>query len=126
MMLLIASILGFIVYHFFCFKQRERRNLLFYIAQQERKVSDMLIDAEQNERSRIARELHDGVSQKLAVLQMHPPMIKTSSEEMAKNINSMLNDVANEVRSISHNLYPADLEKGLIPALTHLCEQIIS
>lgn len=123
MMLLIASILGFTaLLIFFVFKQRERRNLL-YIAQQERKVSDILIDAEQNERSRIARELHDGVSQKLAVLQMHLSMIKTSSEEMAKNINLMLKDVANEVRSISHNLYPADLEKGLIPALTHLCEQ---
>jgi signal transduction histidine kinase len=28
-----------------------------------------------------------------------------------------------EVRGISHNLYPPDLDKGLLPALNHLCDQ---
>lgn len=121
--LLSTFILGFIaMLIFFIFKQREKRNLLF-MAQQESKVADMLIDAEQNERSRIARELHDGVSQKLAVVQMQLSMLKTTSEETAKNINLMLKEVTEDVRGISHNLYPADLNQGLIPALEHLCEQ---
>ncbi len=121
--LLTSFILGFVaLLIFFIFKQREKKNLL-YIAQQESKVADMLIDAEQNERSRIARDLHDGVSQKLAVIQMQLSMLKTTTEETAKNIAIMLKDVTNDVRGISHNLYPADLNKGLIPALEHLCEQ---
>lgn len=121
--LLSTFILGFIaMLIFFIFKQREKKNLLF-MAQQESKVADMLIDAEQNERSRIARELHDGVSQKLAVVQMQLSMLKTTSEETAKNINLMLKEVTEDVRGISHNLYPADLNQGLIPALKHLCEQ---
>lgn len=121
--LLSTFILGFIaLLIFFIFKQREKKNLLF-MAQQESKVADMLIDAEQNERSRIARELHDGVSQKLAVVQMQLSMLKTTSEETAKNINLMLKEVTEDVRGISHNLYPADLNQGLIPALEHLCEQ---
>lgn len=123
LILLSTSVLGFIaLLIFFIFKQREKRNQL-YIAQQEGKVADMLIDAEQNERSRIARELHDGVSQKLAVLQMQLSMVKTASAEQAKNLDAMLKEVANDVRGISHNLYPAYLAKGLIPALEHLCEQ---
>lgn len=102
--------------------QRKKKNQL-YIAQQESKVAEMLINAEQQERSRIACELHDGVSQKLAVAQMQLSTIKTTSKETTKTIDLMLKEIADDIRGISHNLYPTDLEKGLIPALEHLCEQ---
>lgn len=93
------------------------------IAEQDKKVSEMLIEAEQNERSRIARDLHDGVNQKLAVMKMHLSMINDSKTEAFENVVQLLEQTIADVRSISHNLYPKDLEKGIVSALENLCEQ---
>ncbi len=119
----IAIFLGLsaiLIYLFF--KQKERKNLL-HIAQREAKLADMLIDAEQNERSRISRELHDSVSQKLSFIQMQVSMLKAQSSEIANSVYTMVNEVSTEVRSISHNLFPSDLNKGIVAAIEHLCEQ---
>lgn len=83
----------------------------------------MLVETEQNERSRIARDLHDSVSQKLAVMGMHLSLIETTQTEAVDNVTTMLQQAIADVRGISHNLYPKDLEKGILPALEHLCEQ---
>jgi signal transduction histidine kinase len=107
-----------VLYLFFLNKDKRSR---LRIANQESRVAGLLVEAEQNERSRIARDLHDGVSQKLAVIQMHLSM--TEDTKGLQNANALLQQTITDVRGISHNLYPPDLEKGLIPALRHLCEQ---
>jgi len=107
---------------YFFFQNRDKRHKL-RTAEQEKKVSVMLVEVEQNERSRIARDLHDSVSQKLAVMQMHLSLIDTTQTEVVENVTTMLQQAISDVRGISHNLYPKDLEKGIVPALEHLCEQ---
>lgn len=107
---------------YFIFQNRDKRNKL-RIAEQERRVSGMLVEAEQNERSRIARDLHDSVSQKLAVMGMHLSLIETPQVEAVDRVTEMLQQTIVDVRGISHNLYPKDLENGILPALEHLCEQ---
>lgn len=122
-LLLIATIsLLIIIVLYLYFQNRNKKNKL-RIAEQDKKVSVMLIKAEQNERSRIARDLHDSVSQKLAVMQMHLSIIETAQTESLTNVYSILQQAITDVRGISHNLYPRDLEKGIIPALELLCEQ---
>jgi len=102
------------------FQNRDKKQKL-KIANQESKVAVLLVEAEQKERARIARDLHDGVSQKLAVIQMHLSM--NEDAESMKNANTLLQQTITDVRGISHNLYPPDLDKGLLPALNHLCDQ---
>lgn len=121
MLTLVISLLLVVALYFY-FQNRDKKNKL-RIAEQDKKVSVMLVEAEQNERSRIARDLHDSVSQKLAVMQMHLSMIETTQTESINNVNNMLQQAISDVRGISHNLYPKDLEKGIIPALERLCEQ---
>lgn len=121
MLTLVISLLLISALYFF-FQNRDKKNKL-RIAEQDKKVSAMLVEAEQNERSRIARDLHDSVSQKLAVMQMHLSVIETTQTESVNNINYMLQQAISDVRGISHNLYPKDLEKGIIPAIERLCEQ---
>lgn len=106
----------------FYFKNKSKKQQL-KAAEQDRRVSEMLVQAEQNERSRIARDLHDGVSQKLAVVQMHVSMISTEQSESLRTVSDLLHQTVTDVRAISHNLYPKDLEKGILAALNHLCEQ---
>lgn len=103
--------------------QNKDKKARLRIAEQDRKVSEMLIEAEQNERSRIARDLHDGVNQKLAVMKMHLSMVNDSKTEAFSKVAELLDQTIVDVRGISHNLYPKDLEKGIVTALENLCEQ---
>lgn len=120
LILIISLLIAVLLYFYY---QNKDKKIKLRIAEQDRRVSEMLVEAEQNERSRIARDLHDSVSQKLAVMQMHLSMIETAQTESINNVNNILQQSIADVRGISHNLYPKDLEKGIVPALEGLCAQ---
>lgn len=118
----LLTVLLIIVILWFYFQNKDKR-IKLQIAEQESKVSAMLIEAEQSERSRIARDLHDGVSQKLAVMKMHLSLFNSADNDAVDRVSTLLDQTITDVRSISHNLYPKDLDKGIIIALENLCEQ---
>ncbi len=86
-----------------------------------------LLHAQEDERKRIARELHDDLSQRLAAhalalshLKQHPPSSTEALEERLLALESDAIEVAETVRMISHELHPALLERhGLAEAMTH-------
>jgi signal transduction histidine kinase len=88
-----------------------------------RHLGRRLLDAQEDERSRIARELHDDVSQQMAVLAMdlqllsrcgHPP----DAERLASQAIDRADSVAKSLRELSHRLHPANLRLiGLVTAL---------
>ncbi len=122
--ILLTSILAFLILatFYFLIKYRTKINKL-RLAEQDKKLLTLIVEAEQTERSRIARDLHDGVSQKLAVLQMYTSIIESVDEENVQKVSGLLKETASEVRTVSHNLYPKDIEKGLKQALETLCLQ---
>ena len=89
-----------------------------------RELSARLLQLQDDERRRIARELHDSVGQMLAALGMNLAVVGTEIERLTK-ITSTVNDSAalvqelsREVRTISHLLHPPLLdEAGLASAL---------
>lgn len=97
-------------------KNRQRQ------AEQNLKLLEVSAESELRERERIAKDLHDNIGQKLAVVQM-----QVSSVEEIKELEStslLIKDLAKDIRNISHNLYPAKLEIGLVEALKALTEQL--
>lgn len=73
-----------------------------------------------DERNRFSRELHDGLAQYLVVLNLNLQMLKGIDSTVDEGIEKCLETVQTStsmVRSISYNLSPPDIEKGLIPAL---------
>lgn len=88
--------------------------------QQQEAINDAAFDAEQIERERIARDLHDSVGQKLSVVKMQLSL-KNSDQNTT---SSLLDEAIQDVRNVSHNLLPADLSNGLIKALENVVEQI--
>lgn len=122
LLLIIISALLIFTAVWLYFQNKDKKSRL-RIAEKDRKVSEMVIEAEQNERSRIARDLHDGVNQKLAVMKMHLSMLNDTKTEAFSNVAELLEQTIVDVRAISHNLYPKDLEKGIVDALENLCEQ---
>jgi signal transduction histidine kinase len=110
--LLLGGIIGWIVYS---------RNRLKQQQEQFRAV----IEGEENERKRIAMELHDGLGQLLSAARLNVSGLEDNvakeDDEVVRTSLSLIDDACQEVRSISHNLMPAALIRlGLVAALREL------
>jgi signal transduction histidine kinase len=96
-----------------------------------RLLTGELIQAQEEERRRLARELHDGLSQQLAMLTVElgmvikqiPESIPAIREELSR-LQDRTERTSNELRRMTHQLHPAVLEHlGLVSALrSHCCE----
>jgi len=105
--------------------------LVFYLknqrkqAQLEKEVQatrlGALVEGEDQERSRIARDLHDGISQLLFGVKLRLQVLELNDEQLLK----ILSNAIDEVRAISHNLAPTDMsEAGFMKALRQNAERI--
>ena len=90
------------------------------LKEQQELVHQAVAETELMERERIARDLHDGVGQKLSVVKMQLSLKNAD----VKSASELLDDAIQDVRDVSHNLLPNDLTKGLIAALEAMCQQI--
>jgi two-component system sensor histidine kinase UhpB len=94
-------------------------------------LSSRLIGAQEQERKRLARELHDDFSQQIAALSMATGNLKRQIPKdcgdalrQADGIYGKLVQLAEAVRRLSHELHPAMLQySGLEPALRSYCEE---
>lgn len=97
-------------------------------------LAQSVVRSQEEERARLSRDLHDGISQWLVSikLQVESGIAKlaaqgTTPETARKSLDraaSQLNDVLGEVRRISHALRPALLDDlGLAAALGHLAQE---
>jgi signal transduction histidine kinase len=94
-------------------------------------LSGRLINAQEKERSRLAAELHDDFSQRLALLALglenasealpdSPPIAKQQLQEL---INSA-GELGADIHTVSHRLHSATLESlGLEPGISSLCKE---
>jgi PAS domain S-box-containing protein len=93
--------------------------------QELRALAGRLINAEEEERKRISRELHDDLNQKLACLAFDTDSLRVmpfSSEERVReqlvNLRMQIVELSQDVREISHRLHPSVLDDlGLTAAL---------
>jgi PAS domain S-box-containing protein len=95
-------------------------------------VNQKLIEAHEEESTRIARELHDDTNQRLALLNMRLGSLKqslpASAAEFKEEINAasqQISDLVNSIQALSHRLHPSRLELlGLEAAAAGLCEEL--
>ena len=92
-------------------------------------LAQRVVESQEEERARLSRDLHDGISQWLVSikLQIEAGIIRLGSspaQGVFEHAAEQLNNVLGEVRRISHNLRPALLDDlGLAAALSHLAEE---
>jgi len=97
-----------------------------------RALAGRLIHAQEEERCRIARELHDDFSQRLSLLCMQldglrasPPGTQDTLIQRLTQLYDQTDSISSEVHQLSHELHSALLEKlGLAPALYRFCEEL--
>ena len=95
---------------------------------QEREHSQRLLAAQEEERSRVARELHDDALQRLAVLRHELEQIALLAGPEAvhriSGVSGELEDLGTVLRTAAHQLHPSVVEKaGLVRALGALAEE---
>jgi signal transduction histidine kinase len=94
-----------------------------------RHLGARLLDEQDTERSRIARELHDDIGQQLAVLSIDLEMLRRAepheSEPLVEDALSRAADAARSVRDLSRRLHPAKLQLvGLVAAVQALQQEL--
>lgn len=119
---ILAALLLSVTAYLFYQKQKAK---LHQKAEQE-KYKAMIL-AEEQERMRIAQELHDGIGQILSTSKL---MLSSAQEEipepdLLEYPMQLVDNACQEVRNISHNLAPvAFMKGGFIPAVQELVQQI--
>ncbi len=95
------------------------------------RMSGRLIEAQEKERGRIARELHDDICQRLALLSLEVELMGQGSKGEAKagfaEIQQRCSEIASDVQALSHQLHSSKLDYlGLEAALRSFCEEFSS
>lgn len=101
---------------------RERTADLDSVNQNLRELSARLMQLQDDERRRIARELHDSVGQTLAALAMNLSLVRGDVERLStiavalNDSENLIRDMSKEVRTISHLLHPPLLDEAGLPS----------
>ncbi|NVK26401.1 MAG: sensor histidine kinase [Flavobacteriia bacterium] len=109
-------------------RQLQERKLQEALIVEKERGLEAIINATEDERKRISKDLHDGIGQKLTALRLalvkqaedaSEPKQKTALVEIAQDFR----ESAEELRQVSHQMMPrALMEQGLVPALEDLME----
>ena len=106
-------------------KVQERTQELLTASEELRELSARILQAQDEERRRIARELHDSAGQLLAALGMEASNVASERDRLSSraasslsNIESLIQQMTQDIRTMSHLLYPPLLDDiGLQSAL---------
>ena len=119
-------LLGFFIYVIKQRKIRTRQQLLSMEQQKAVEVSKALMEGNEQERSRIARELHDGLGGKLTGIKINlENTIGTKQDDSLQKAVSQLEETVSDIRNLSHNLMPVSLVRyGLDAALRDFVQNL--
>ena len=95
-------------------------------------VSRQLIEAQEAERTRIARELHDDINQRLAMLAINLKTVKedlsfseTKTSRRIEEACTQVSGLENDIQALSHRLHSSGLEYlGLEAAVSGFCREL--
>ncbi|MCC5928010.1 MAG: sensor histidine kinase [Cyclobacteriaceae bacterium] len=113
-------------------KTRENLETRLLLLEQKHKMQDIhsLVNAQEQERVRIARDLHDGLGRLMSSILLSVGHLRQETKENnvteeIKWVEQNLQQVSHEIRAVSHNLMPPSLLKfGLLQGLEEYLSQI--
>jgi two-component system NarL family sensor kinase len=128
--ILLIILLSYLIYN--RYKLKQEAVLSAELLHQQDLRSKAIIEAEENERKRIARDLHDGVGQTLSAaklnlssLESKLQLTETETQSALKNAIDLVDDSVKEVRAVSHSMMPnALLKSGLVAAVREFINKL--
>ncbi|WP_431158846.1 tetratricopeptide repeat-containing sensor histidine kinase [Winogradskyella poriferorum] len=121
--LIIGALLIWAVYK----QKQKRKEQEFLTLKREYQIRSLeaLIEGEEKERFRIAKELHDGVNGDLSAIKYKLSSLIEMNNKVIHEAINMIDDSCKQVRAISHNLVPPSLEKfSLVEAVEAYCNSM--
>jgi signal transduction histidine kinase len=108
-------------------QRRATQRALLLSSSEVRELAGRLIVAQEQERARIARDLHDDINQRLAVASIRLSALRRKVDEgNRQDVSQLQSDLialSEDVRHLSHELHPSMLtQTGLTAALAGLCQ----
>jgi signal transduction histidine kinase len=97
-----------------------------------RELGGRLIAAQEEERSRVARELHDDLNQRMALLSIELEQLSQripagpdNIRESIQNVWARAQEISSEIHRVSYQLHPSKLDHlGLVAAARSLCREL--
>jgi PAS domain S-box-containing protein len=96
----------------------------------DEKLSEMtrkLVEAQEQERARIGRELHDDINQRLAMLALEIEQLKENPSEVetrAQELRKQITEISDDVQALSHDLHSSKLEYlGVVSGIKSWCKE---
>jgi len=125
-LLMAGSIILFVLYYQKRMMQ-ERYNRQQMELDYQRKMMEAALESQENERRRVAADLHDSIGAMLSAIRVSLLTFGKKNDPDSSYINEskkMLDDTIESVRRISRDLMPSTLEKfGLTQAVKEMCER---
>ncbi len=112
------------------YKLKKEKELQQTIIQQREEATINILTAEENERKRIAADLHDGVGQLMTAAWLNLQVMEKQhngdeQKELLHKTTLLVGESCKEVRQVSHHMMPnALLKKGLVNAVREFTQQI--
>lgn len=128
--LIMLALLTCIGYIYFRARQKVREQQLLVNEKQQRLTA--VLQATEEERQRIARDLHDGIGQQLsgAIMQLESVLYNNKADTAQSQLGLLIENLrktSSEVRTLSHQMMPRSLgELGLVPAISDLLNRTFS
>lgn len=121
LLLLLALVIISLGSLIFWLRVKQREKLARLQLKQQQAERDMMIEGQESERRRIARELHDGIVQDLTAIAIN---LQGKGEVNKEMLAEKVTQAAREARNIAHQMMPVSLmQLGLIKALEDLFQQ---
>ncbi|HKP38385.1 MAG TPA: PAS domain-containing sensor histidine kinase [Pyrinomonadaceae bacterium] len=96
-----------------------------------RDLGSRLIAAQEEERSRVARELHDDLNQRMALLSIELEQLESDRRrprilhQQVVRLQQHVEEIAADIHRLSYRLHPSKLDHlGLAPAVESLCREL--
>lgn len=112
-------------------RNRQQYQTQILLQKEKENTLNKILETEEKERARIAKDLHDGIVQDLTVVKLKiqstekQPDTEVKSE--LKNIYTEVDKISKELREISYQMMPVTLkELGLVAALEDLLNRLLS
>ena len=119
---LIAGIVligGFLTF-LYIMRRNQKNKLKIMEKEKENEVLSARVLGEEVERSRISKELHDGIASNLVAVKLQIE----NNAEISQKILRLVQETHKEVRQIAHNLMPIDFEnQNLVDVVKSFCEE---
>ncbi|MCW3071386.1 MAG: hypothetical protein JWO44_1276 [Bacteroidetes bacterium] len=128
--IILVLVFSYLLYNRYKLKQEALMNAEM-LRQQELRAKS-IIEAEEKERMRIARDLHDGVGQTLSAARLNLSNLESKlhlaeieTQSALKNAIDLVDDSVKEVRAVSHSMMPnALLKSGLVAAVREFIQKL--